>query len=149
MERQILFIPGTKTEADYLTPFGKIDFEVETESYRLDVSESNLKVQLKYRLYTGNQIACAIGVAKPVSVSVNTFGTGAISDEKILKLIDEHFDLRPSSIIKGLGLRKPIYRQTASYGHFGRKDLQLLWEWTDKVTVLRSALAKMDDGKEK
>lgn len=95
------------------------------------------------------QIAYAIGVAKPVSVSVNTFGTGAISDEKIQKLIDEHFDLRPSSIIKGLGLRKPIYRQTASYGHFGRKDLQLPWEWTDKVTVLRSALAKMDDGKEK
>lgn len=91
------------------------------------------------------QIAYAIGVAQPVSVSINTFGTGAISDEKILKLIDEHFDLRPSSIIKGLGLRKPIYRQTASYGHFGRKDLQLPWEWTDKVTVLRNALEKMDD----
>lgn len=91
------------------------------------------------------QIAYAIGVAQPVSVSINTFGTGAISDGKILKLIDEHFDLRPSSIIKGLGLRKPIYRQTASYGHFGRKDLQLPWEWTDKVTVLRNALEKMDD----
>lgn len=91
------------------------------------------------------QIAYAIGVAQPVSVSINTFGTGAISDEKILKLIDEHFDLRPSSIIKGLGLRKPIYRQTASYGHFGRKDLQLPWEWTDKVTVFRNALEKMDD----
>lgn len=87
------------------------------------------------------QIAYAIGVAHPVSVSVNTFGTGVISDEKILELIDTHFDLRPSSIINGLGLRKPIYKQTAAYGHFGRKDLQVPWEWTDKVTVLRNALA--------
>lgn len=87
------------------------------------------------------QIAYAIGVAHPVSVSVNTFGTGVISDEKILELIDTYFDLRPSSIINGLGLRKPIYKQTAAYGHFGRKDLQVPWEWTDKVTVLRNALA--------
>ena len=90
------------------------------------------------------QIAYAIGVAQPVSVSINTFGTGAISDEKILKLIEEHFDLRPSSIIKGLGLRKPIYRQTAAYGHFGRKDIQLPWEWTDKATVLHNELVKME-----
>lgn len=89
------------------------------------------------------QIAYAIGVAHPVSVSVNTFGTGTISDEAILKLIDKYFDLRPSSIINGLGLRKPIYKPTAAYGHFGRKDLQLPWEWTDKVTVLRNALAEM------
>lgn len=89
------------------------------------------------------QIAYAIGVAQPVSVSVNTFGTGTISDETILKLIDKYFDLRPSSIINGLGLRKPIYKPTAAYGHFGRKDLQLPWEWTDKVTVLRNALAEM------
>lgn len=88
------------------------------------------------------QIAYAIGVAKPVSVSVNTFGTGAVSDEKILNLINEYFDLRPSAIIDGLGLSKPIYRQTAAYGHFGRKDLQVPWEWTDKVAVLRAALAK-------
>lgn len=79
----------------------------------------------------------------------NTFGTGAVSDENILELIDTCFDLRPSSIINGLGLRKPIYRQTAVYGHFGRKDLQVPWEWTDKVTVLRNALAKTKDGKEK
>ena len=90
------------------------------------------------------QIAYAIGVANPVSVSVNTFGTGVIQEEQILELIDEFFDLRPSSIINGLGLRKPIYKPTASYGHFGRKDLQLPWEWTDKVTVLQSALAKMN-----
>lgn len=89
------------------------------------------------------QIAYAIGVAQPVSVSVDTFGTGTISDEAILKLIDKYFDLRPSSIINGLGLRKPIYKPTAAYGHFGRKDLQLPWEWTDKVTVLRNALAEM------
>lgn len=89
------------------------------------------------------QIAYAIGVAQPVSVSVNTFGTGIISDEAILKLIDKYFDLRPSSIINGLGLRKPIYKPTAAYGHFGRKDLQLPWEWTDKATVLRNALAEM------
>lgn len=89
------------------------------------------------------QIAYAIGVAQPVSVSVNTFGTGIISDEAILKLIDKYFDLRPSSIINGLGLRKPIYKPTAAYGHFGRKDLQLPWEWTDKVTVLRNALAEI------
>lgn len=90
------------------------------------------------------QIAYAIGVANPVSVSVNTFGTGVIQEEQILELIDEFFDLRPLSIINGLGLRKPIYKPTASYGHFGRKDLQLPWEWTDKATVLQSALAKMN-----
>ena len=90
------------------------------------------------------QIAYAIGVANPVSVSVNTFGTGEIQEEQILELIDEFFDLRPLSIINGLGLRKPIYKPTASYGHFGRKDLQLPWEWTDKATVLQGALAKMN-----
>ena len=90
------------------------------------------------------QIAYAIGVANPVSVSVNTFGTGVIQEEQILELIDEFFDLRPLSIINGLGLRKPIYKPTASYGHFGRKDLQLPWKWTDKATVLQSALAKMN-----
>lgn len=89
------------------------------------------------------QIAYAIGVAQPVSISLNTFETGAIPDEAILNFINEYFDLRPSSIINGLGLRKPIYKSTAAYGHFGRKDLQLPWEWTDKVTLLRSALKKI------
>ena len=74
------------------------------------------------------QIAYAIGVAHPVSVSVETFGTGAVPDKQITELIDKYFDLRPSSIINGLGLKKPIYRSTATYGHFGRKDLQLPWE---------------------
>lgn len=88
------------------------------------------------------QIAYAIGVAQPVSVSVNTFGTGAIPEDDIQKLIDNSFDLRPSSIINGLGLRKPIYRATAAYGHFGRRDLQLPWEWTDKAEILRKVLSK-------
>ena len=91
------------------------------------------------------QVAYAIGVARPVSVSVDTFGTGVIPDDRILELVREHFDLRPSSIIRGLGLRKPIYRPTAAYGHFGRKDLQLPWEWTDKAAALRGALAKMSE----
>ena len=91
------------------------------------------------------QVAYAIGVARPVSVSVDTFGTGVIPDDRILELVEEHFDLRPSSIIRGLGLRKPIYRPTAAYGHFGRKDLQLPWEWTDKAAALRGALAKMSE----
>ena len=83
------------------------------------------------------QIAYAIGVARPVSVSVETFGTGKIMDEKIVDLIMETFDLRPAGIIKALDLRRPIYRQTAAYGHFGRTDLDLPWERTDKVEVLR------------
>lgn len=86
------------------------------------------------------QIAYAIGVAQPVSISVDTFGTGTIPEEQILHLITKYFDLRPSSIINGLGLRKPIYKPTAAYGHFGRKDLQLPWEWTDKAAVLRNAI---------
>ncbi len=85
------------------------------------------------------QVAYAIGVAKPLSVSVNTFGTGKIADEKINKLIEENFDFRPGMIIKELDLRRPIYKQVASYGHFGRSDLDLSWEKTDKVKTLRKA----------
>lgn len=83
------------------------------------------------------QLAYAIGVAKPVSVSVNTFGTGKLSDGEILRLIDEHFDLRPSAIIQTLELRRPIYEQTAAYGHFGRHELDLPWERLDKVEALK------------
>jgi len=82
------------------------------------------------------QIAYAIGVAHPVSVSVETFGTGKVTDEKIIELINANFDLRPAGIIKSLDLRRPIYRQTAAYGHFGRIDLDLPWERTDKVATL-------------
>jgi S-adenosylmethionine synthetase len=85
------------------------------------------------------QVAYAIGVAKPLSVSVNTFGTGKIADEKINKIIAEHFDFRPGMIIKELDLRRPIYKQVASYGHFGRTDLNLTWEKTDKAKILRKA----------
>jgi S-adenosylmethionine synthetase len=85
------------------------------------------------------QVAYAIGVAQPVSVLVETFGTNAIDEEKIANLVREHFDLRPAAIIHNLDLRRPIYKQTAAYGHFGRPDLDLPWERTDKAVALRSA----------
>jgi S-adenosylmethionine synthetase len=83
------------------------------------------------------QIAYAIGVAKPVSVMINTFGTGKIPDEKILELIEKHFDMRPRAIIEKLKLLRPIYRKTAAYGHFGRNDPDFTWEITDKAEILR------------
>ncbi|MFM9330684.1 methionine adenosyltransferase [Paenibacillus mesotrionivorans] len=83
------------------------------------------------------QLAYAIGVARPVSVSVDTYGTGKVSNEKLVELIYKNFDLRPAGIIKELGLRQPIYRQTAAYGHFGRTDVDLPWERTDKAELLR------------
>ncbi|EJY54922.1 S-adenosylmethionine synthetase [Alicyclobacillus hesperidum URH17-3-68] len=83
------------------------------------------------------QVAYAIGVARPVSISVDTYGTGQISDEKIVEIIGQVFDLRPAAIIRDLDLRRPIYRQTAAYGHFGRADLDLPWERTDKVAELQ------------
>ncbi len=87
------------------------------------------------------QVAYAIGVARPLSVNVETFGTGKISDEQIAALIAEHFDLRPGAIIRDLDLRRPIYRQVAAYGHFGRDDLDLPWERTNKAEALRQAAA--------
>ncbi|WP_048817838.1 methionine adenosyltransferase [Desulforamulus hydrothermalis] len=84
------------------------------------------------------QVAYAIGVARPVSVRVQTFGTGTVSDDVIIRLINRHFDLRPAGIIKTLDLRRPIYKQTAAYGHFGRPDLDLPWERTDKAALLRA-----------
>jgi S-adenosylmethionine synthetase len=83
------------------------------------------------------QIAYAIGVAKPVSVMVNTFGTGRVSDERILMLISKHFDLRPKAIIDRLKLLRPIYRKTAVFGHFGREDQDFTWEKTDEAERLR------------
>ncbi len=85
------------------------------------------------------QISYAIGMAHPVSIMVETFGTGHMSDEKIEALVREHFDLRPAAIIETLGLRRPIYRQTAAYGHFGRPDLDLPWERTDRAAALAEA----------
>ena len=84
------------------------------------------------------QLAYAIGVAKPVSILVDTFGTGKIDDEKIAELVEKNFDLRPAAIIRDLDLRRPIYRQTAAYGHFGRTDIDLPWEHTDKAEILRA-----------
>ncbi|MGI6020492.1 MAG: methionine adenosyltransferase [Lachnospiraceae bacterium] len=86
------------------------------------------------------QLSYAIGVAEPTSIMVDTFGTGKISDEKIVSLIRENFDLRPAGIIKMLDLRRPIYRQTAAYGHFGRTDISLPWEKVDKAEELRKYL---------
>jgi S-adenosylmethionine synthetase len=85
------------------------------------------------------QVAYAIGVAHPLSVNIETFGTGKIADEKIGQLILEHFDLRPGAIIRDLDLRRPIYRKTAAYGHFGRDDVQFPWEDTGKAAALREA----------
>jgi S-adenosylmethionine synthetase len=82
------------------------------------------------------ELAYAIGVAKPLSISIETFGTGIVDDDRILGLIDRHFDLRPAAIISALDLRRPIYRQTAAYGHFGRPDLDLPWERTDVAAAL-------------
>ena len=84
------------------------------------------------------ELAYAIGVAKPVSILVETFGTGKVSEEKLIELIDKYFDLTPSGIIESLDLRKPIYKQTAAYGHFGRNDLNLPWERTDKAEILKA-----------
>jgi S-adenosylmethionine synthetase len=85
------------------------------------------------------QVAYAIGVARPLSINVETFGTGAIPDDEIAHLIAMHFDLRPGAIIRDLNLRRPIFRQVAAYGHFGRDDLDLPWERTDKAELLRQA----------
>ena len=86
------------------------------------------------------QLAYAIGVAQPVSISINTFGTGTVSNERLIQAVRENFDLRPAGIIEMLDLRRPIYRQTAAYGHFGRTDIDLPWERTDKVAALLASV---------
>jgi len=91
------------------------------------------------------ELAYAIGVAKPVSISIETFNTGKIPDEKIIAVIEDVFDLRPGAIIDELELRKPIYKQTAAYGHFGRNDLDLPWERLNKTTDIKAAINRMND----
>ena len=86
------------------------------------------------------ELAYAIGVARPVSVFVDTFGTGVVSDDKLSEAINKVFDLRPTSIIRSLGLRAPIYRRLAAYGHMGREELGVNWEKTDKVEELKAAI---------
>jgi len=85
------------------------------------------------------QVSYAIGVAEPTSINLDTFGSGKVADAVIVKLVREHFDLRPWGIITMLDLLRPIYRQTAAYGHFGRDDIRLPWEGTDKAALLREA----------
>ena len=85
------------------------------------------------------QLSYAIGVAEPTSIMVDTFGTGKKSDEELVEIVRDNFDLRPAGIIKMLDLRRPIYRKTASYGHFGRTDIDLPWEKLDKVDILKNA----------
>jgi S-adenosylmethionine synthetase len=85
------------------------------------------------------QVSYAIGVAEPTSISIDTFGTGKLPEEKLVTLVREHFDLRPYGIVKMLDLIRPIYRSTAAYGHFGREDEAYTWERTDKAEMLREA----------
>jgi S-adenosylmethionine synthetase len=93
------------------------------------------------------QISYAIGVARPLSLFVDTFGTGRVSNEELVRLINEHFDLRPAAIIQKLNLRRPIYRPTAAYGHFGRTDIDAPWEALDMVPALRRSVgASVEDG---
>ncbi len=89
------------------------------------------------------QVAYAIGVARPVSVTVDTFGTGRLSDEVLARAVLETFDLRPLAIIEELDLRRPIYLPTATYGHFGRPDLDLPWEQLDRIDDLRAAVERL------
>ncbi|MEG0830143.1 MAG: methionine adenosyltransferase [Anaerovoracaceae bacterium] len=86
------------------------------------------------------QLAYAIGVARPVSILVDSFGTGKVSDEKLSAIVEKHFDLRPAAIIRDLDLRRPIYRQVAAYGHFGRTDIEIPWEKLDKVELLKKEI---------
>ena len=86
------------------------------------------------------QVSYAIGVAEPTSISVNSFGTGKLGDERIADLVREHFDLRPRGLVEMLDLKRPIYRKTAAYGHFGREDSDFTWEKTDKAEALKAAL---------
>jgi S-adenosylmethionine synthetase len=83
------------------------------------------------------QVSYAIGVAEPLSLAIETFGTGRIPDETILELIEKYFDFRPAAMIRDLDLRRPIYRATAAFGHFGRDDIDAPWERTDKAEILR------------
>ncbi|MGO0806145.1 methionine adenosyltransferase domain-containing protein, partial [Clostridioides difficile] len=83
------------------------------------------------------ELAYAIGIARPLSIFIDTFGTGKVSEEKLVELVNKHFDLRPGAIIRDLDLRKPLYKKVAAYGHFGRTDIDLPWERTDKVEQLR------------
>jgi len=85
------------------------------------------------------QVSYAIGVAEPTSISINTFGTGKIDEDRLVEIVRGHFDLRPYGLVKMLNLIRPIYRKTAAYGHFGREEPEFSWEYTDKADALRDA----------
>ena len=131
---------------------------VTMEQLRADIMEKVIKATIsaelldentKYyinptgRFVVGGPVAYAIGVAKPVSIMVDTFGTGTVADEKIEQAVEKVFDLTPAAIIRDLGLRKPIYRKLAAYGHMGREDLGVKWENTDRVDELKAAVAAL------
>jgi len=107
--------------------------EISASEYKKNIVAAGLADRVEV------QVAYAIGVAHPLSVNVETFDTAKIADEKIASLINEFFELRPGAIIRDLGLRKPIYRKTAAYGHFGRDDIEFHWERTGKAEALKSA----------
>ena len=88
------------------------------------------------------QVSYAIGVARPINITVNTYGTGTVSDERLSELVQEHFDLRPKGIVQMLDLLRPIYRKTAAYGHFGREEPEFSWERTDKAQALRASAGR-------
>ena len=129
------------------TALGKYTFEVQKDATKVDRSAAYAARYAAKNIVAAGlaekceiQLSYAIGVAQPTSVMVDTFGTGRLSDEKLVEIIRENFDLRPAGIIKMLDLRRPIYKQTAAYGHFGRDDLDLPWEKLDKVDALKAYL---------
>ena len=106
--------------------------------YKTEINELITSMFGNQNIFTNDWYA--IGVAHPTSIMVDTFGTGKLHDDKLVEIIRENFDLRPAGIIKMLDLRRPIYKQTASYGHFGRTDVDLPWEKLDKVDLLKKYL---------
>ena len=116
---------------------------VDMEDTVVELSQEKIQQRLTDQLHMlqdGLLKTYAIGVAKPVSIVVDTFGTGRISDDKIVEIVEKIFDLRPGAIIKDLELRRPIYRQTAAYGHFGRTDIDAPWEKLNKVEEIKKYL---------
>ena len=130
-------------------PVGISEVTVEAEDvayFKTVIHNDNEKYDTNVSLYlpsftvSGTEPSASIGVATPTSIMADTFGTGKLSEEKIVEIIRKEFDLRPDGIIKMLDLRRPIYKQTAAYGHFGRTDIELPWEKTDKADVLKDYL---------
>ena len=126
------------------TALGKYTFEVQKDATKVDRSAAYMMRHIAKNIVAAKiadkceiQLSYAIGVAEPTSIMVDTFGTGKKSNQELVDLIRKHFDLRPAGIIKMLDLRRPIYKQTAAYGHFGRNDLDLPWERLDKVDLLK------------